>query len=52
MIQERTINDVAALWYDAAVVAQYPKDLTMDFPQGTAMVWDSANCTAINISHD
>ncbi len=39
--QESTVNDVASLWYDASIVAQYPKNMDMDFPAGTAMVWDS-----------
>lgn len=42
MQYENSINDVVALWYDASVVAQYPKDLEMQFPAGTAVVWDSA----------
>ena len=42
LIAENSISDVATLWYDAAVVAQYPKNMDMDFPAGTAIVWDSA----------
>ena len=42
LIAENSISDVASLWFDASVVAQYPKNMDMDFPAGTAIVWDSA----------
>ncbi len=38
---ESTLGDVAALWYNTKLIAQYPKDMNMEFPTGTAMYWDT-----------
>ncbi|HWB61924.1 MAG TPA: T9SS type A sorting domain-containing protein [Chitinophagales bacterium] len=49
MIPEMGLSDVASMWYNADLISQYPKDMQMDFPAGTGLVWDSA--TVLSLSY-
>ncbi|HWB62838.1 MAG TPA: T9SS type A sorting domain-containing protein, partial [Chitinophagales bacterium] len=42
------ISDEAFLFYNANVVAQWPKPMDVTYPNGTALVWDSASVLCLD----
>ena len=48
MNQEATLADFATLWNNAPLIAMYPKNMHMQFLQGTGMVWDSATVLSLS----